>query len=72
MLLGRGVRSAHHGALHLLGDFASVAFIGLLAEKLIDRYKWRAVAGLTLAAGMTCAVAVAWASFRPADAEISK
>jgi hypothetical protein len=47
----------------------ALPFVGLLAEELIDRYQWRAVAGLTLAAGMTCAAAVAYASYRPADAE---
>ena len=43
--------------------------MGLLAEELIDRFQWRAAVGLTLAAGMTCGIAVAYASFRPADAE---
>jgi hypothetical protein len=47
----------------------ALPFVGLLAEEWIDRFRWRAVAGLTIAAGITCAVAVAWASYRPADAE---
>jgi hypothetical protein len=46
----------------------ALPFVGLLAKELIDRFRWRAVTGLTLAAGMTCAGAVAWAVYRPADA----
>jgi len=43
--------------------------VGLLAQELIDRFKWRAVTGLMAAAGLSCAMAVAWATYRPADAE---
>lgn len=46
----------------------ALPFAGLLAEELIDRYQSRAVIGLTVAAGLTCAFAVAWSTFHPADA----
>lgn len=47
----------------------ALPFIGLLASKMIDRFRAPAVVGLTLAAGLTCAFAVAWSTYRPADAE---
>ncbi len=46
----------------------ALPFVGLLATTLIDRFQLRAVAGLTIAAGLTCALAVSWATYRPADA----
>lgn len=47
----------------------ALPFVGLLASKLIDRFHAPAVVGLTLAAGLSCAFAVAWATYRPADAQ---
>ena len=47
----------------------ALPFVGLLASKMIDRFRAPAVVGLTLAAGLTCAFAVAWATYRPADAQ---
>ncbi len=46
----------------------ALPFVGLLASELIDRFQMRAVAGLTVAAALSCGLAVAWASYRPADA----
>jgi hypothetical protein len=46
----------------------ALPFVGLLAKELIDRFRTRAVVGLALAAGVSCALAVSWSSFRPADA----
>ena len=47
----------------------ALPFVGLLAADLIDRYRLKAIAGLALAATATCALAVAWSTYRPADAE---
>lgn len=47
----------------------ALPFVGLLAAELIDRYRTWAVVGLTTLAACSCALAVGWASFRPADAE---
>src|SRR5258708_23309118 len=44
-------------------------FVGLPAQELIDRCRWPAVRGLAVAAGLSCAIAAAWATYRPADAE---
>ena len=46
----------------------ALPFVGLLATELIDRFRLPAVAGLTTAAALSCALAVAWATYRPADA----
>jgi hypothetical protein len=46
----------------------ALPFIGLLATELIDRFRMRAVVLLSVAAALTCAAAVAWVSYRPADA----
>ena len=47
----------------------ALPFVGLLAAELFDRYRMRAVVVLTTAAAFTCALAVGWATYRPADAE---
>jgi hypothetical protein len=46
----------------------ALPFVGLLATELIDRFHTRAVIGLAMAATLTCALAVAWATYHPADA----
>jgi hypothetical protein len=46
----------------------ALPFVGLLATELIDRFQMRAIAGLATAAALSCALAVAWATYRPADA----
>jgi len=47
----------------------ALPFVGLLAAELVDRYRSWAIVGLTVAAAFSCALAVSWATFRPADAE---
>jgi len=47
----------------------ALPFVGLLASELIDRYHRPAIVGLTIAAGLTCSLAVAWSTYKPADAE---
>jgi hypothetical protein len=46
----------------------ALPFVGLLATELIGRFQMRAVAGLAVAAALSCGLAVAWATYRPADA----
>jgi hypothetical protein len=46
----------------------ALPFVGLLATELIDRFHTPAVVGLTIAATLSCALAVAWATYKPADA----
>jgi hypothetical protein len=68
-LLGRGFEVLTLERFAYWATLLALPFVGLLAEEMIDRFQWRAVAGLTIAAGLTCAAAVAWATYRPADAE---
>jgi hypothetical protein len=45
----------------------ALPFIGLIASELIARYRRRAAIPLAILALASCALAVAWATFRPAD-----
>lgn len=47
----------------------ALPFVGLLASELVDRFKTSAIIGLSLLAAMSCALAIAWSTFHPADAE---
>ncbi len=47
----------------------ALPFIGLLVSELIDRARWRTLGAVAVAAGLSCALAVAWATYHPADAE---
>jgi hypothetical protein len=47
----------------------ALPFVGLLAAELVDRFRTPAIVGLSILAAFTCALAVGWATFRPADAE---
>jgi hypothetical protein len=46
----------------------ALPFVGLLAVKLIDRYRYRAVTGLAILAVWTCAMGVAWGTYRITNA----
>jgi hypothetical protein len=47
----------------------ALPFVGLLAADLVDRFRTPAIVGLSILAAFTCALAVGWATYRPADAE---
>ena len=47
----------------------ALPFVGLLAAELIERFNMRAIAGLTALATLTCAFAVSWSTYHPADGE---
>ena len=68
LLLGRAFEVLTMERFSYWASLLALPFVGLLAEELMDRFRMRAIAGLTLAAGLTCALAVAWATYRPADA----
>lgn len=69
VLLGRAFEVLTMERFTYWATLLAMPFIGLLVEELADRARWRSLAAVTVAAGLTCAVAVAWASYRPADAE---
>jgi hypothetical protein len=72
LLLGRAFEVLTMERFTYWATLLALPFVGLLAAELIDRYRMRAVVGLTIAATFSCALAVAWATYRPADAEFFK
>jgi hypothetical protein len=69
LLLGRAFDVLTMERFTYWATLLALPFVGLLASELIDRYRLLAVVGLTTAAAFSCALAVAWATYRPADAE---
>ena len=68
LLLGRAFDVLTMERFSYWATLLALPFVGLLAAELIDRFQMRAVIGLTMAAALSCALAVAWATYRPADA----
>ena len=69
LLLGRAFDVLTMERFSYWATLLAIPFVGLLAAELVDRYRMTAVAGLTTLAALTCAMAVGWATYRPADAE---
>ena len=68
LLLGRAFEVLTMERFSYWATLLALPFVGLLATELIDRFRSRAVVGLTIAAALSCALAVAWATYQPADA----
>jgi hypothetical protein len=68
LILGRAFEVLTMERFSYWATLLALPFVGLLAAELIDRFQLRAVIGLTMAAALSCALAVAWATYRPADA----
>jgi hypothetical protein len=68
LLLGRAFDVLTMERFSYWATLLALPVVGLLAGELIDRFQMRAVVGLTMAAALTCGLAVAWATYRPADA----
>jgi hypothetical protein len=68
VLLGRAFEVITMERFSYWATLLALPFVGLLAKELVDHFQMRAVVSLALLAGMSCAFAVAWSSFRPADA----
>jgi hypothetical protein len=69
LLLGRAFDVLTMERFSYWATLLALPFVGLLAAELVDRYRMWAVASLTLLAAFSCALAVGWATYRPADAE---
>ncbi len=69
ILLGRAFDVITMERFSYWATLLALPFVGLLAAQLIDRFKMPAVVGLMTAATLTCALAVAWSTYRPADGE---
>ena len=67
-LLGRAFDVITFERFSYWASLLALPFVGLLAADLIDRFRVRAIIGLAIAATATCALAVAWSSYR-SDAE---
>ena len=68
ILLGRAFEVLTMERFTYWATLLALPFVGLLASELIERYRMRAVVGLMAAAALTCGLAVAWSTYRPADA----
>ncbi len=69
LLLGRAFEVLTMERFSYWATLLALPFVGLLASELVDRFKMRAVAVLTVLAAFSCALAVGWATYRPADAQ---
>jgi hypothetical protein len=69
ILLGRAFDVLTMERFSYWATLLALPFVGVLAADLLDRYRTAAVVGLGLAAAATCALAVSWSTYRPADAE---
>jgi len=69
LLLGRAFDVLTLERFSYWATLLALPFVGLLVTELIDRYQAPAAFGLTLAAALSCSLAIAWATYRPADAE---
>ena len=68
LVLGRAFEVLTMERFSYWATLLALPFVGLLAEELVDRFRGRAVIGLAIAATLSCALAVAWATYHPADA----
>ena len=69
LLLGRAYEVLTMERFSYWAMLLALPFVGLLASTLIDRFRLRAIVGLSLAAIFTCGFGVAWIIYRPADAD---
>jgi hypothetical protein len=69
LLLGRAFDVLTMERFSYWATLLALPFVGLLASELVDRYRMWAAASLTILAACSCALAVGWATYRPADAE---
>ena len=69
LLLGRAFDVLTMERFSYWATLLAFPFVGLLAAELVDRYRSWAVVSLTVAAAFSCALAVSWSTFKPADAE---
>ena len=69
ILLGRAFEVLTMERFSYWATLLALPFVGLLAAELIERYrKWAAI-GLATLAAFSCALAVGWSTYHPADAE---
>jgi hypothetical protein len=72
LLLGRAYEVLTMERFAYWATLLALPFVGLLATELVDRFRWRAIVGLSIGATLTCGLAVGWVSYHPADAATFK
>ncbi len=68
LLLGRAFEVLTMERFSYWATLLALPFVGLLAAELIAKFHMKAIVTLAVLATASCALAVSWASFRPADA----
>lgn len=69
ILLGRAFEVLTMERFSYWATLLALPFVGVLAADWIERFKTPATVGLSVAAALTCALAVAWSTYYPADGE---
>jgi hypothetical protein len=68
LLLGRAFEVLTFERFSYWATLMALPILGLLVAELVDRFRMRAIVPLTVLGAFTCALAVSWSAFRPADA----
>lgn len=68
MLLGRAFEVLTFERFTYWATLLALPILGVITADLVDRFRMRAVVPLTILGAATCALAVSWSTFRPADA----
>jgi hypothetical protein len=68
-LLGRAFEVLTMERFSYWATLLALPFVGLLAMELVDRYRTKAVLSLAILGALSCGTAVAWSTYRPAEAE---
>jgi len=68
LLLGRAFEVLTMERFSYWASLLALPFVGLLALEMIQRFRMKAMVSLAVLAAATCAFAVSWATYRPADA----
>ncbi len=68
LMLGRAYEVLTMERFAYWATLLALPFVGLMSAELIDRFRWKAIIGLTTGAALTCGFAVAWTTYHPADA----
>ena len=68
LLLGRAFEVLTMERFSYWASLLALPFVGLLAVEMIKRFHMKAMVSLAVLAAATCAFAVSWATYRPADA----
>lgn len=69
VLLGRAFNVLTFERFSYWATLLALPFVGFLAASLVDRFHKVAAVGLATLAAFTCAAAVGWSTYHPADAE---